>query len=70
MRQHMLAVVGYGGERFMRLPRFAAIERRRVAFGRVRRQFRDGIEQLRNAGTGAGGDEQDGDQVPCSQRAL
>ena len=45
-------------------------EGRRVAFGRVRHQPRDGLEQFRDAGAGLRGDEADRHEVALAQRLL
>ncbi len=45
-------------------------EGRRVAFGRVRHQARDGLEQFRDAGAGFRGNEADGHEVALAQRLL
>ena len=49
---------------------FALQERRRIAFGRIRREARQHLQQLGNAGSGFGGAEADRHQVILAQRLL
>ena len=49
---------------------FALVEQRRVAFGRIRQQLREHVEQLRDARAVARRDEADGNEVTIAQRLL
>ena len=57
------------GDAFRRVA-LALHEGRRIAFGRVRHQPRDGLEQFRDAGAGLRGDEADRHEVALAQRLL
>ena len=70
MRQHMAGGVRFGGERLHRTSELTTPERRRVALSRIRREFRQHLQQLGNACTGLGRHEQDGNQMPFAQRLL
>ena len=69
MRDDMQRRVGPGLER-LRLVAFALQEGRRVAFGGVRQQPDDDVEQLGDAGAVPRRDEADRDQVAFAQRLL
>ena len=70
MRQHVQAVIRLGRKGLRLLAGLATVERRRIAFGRVGRQFGQRIEQLRHAGAGARRHEQNGNQMPGAQGLL
>ena len=70
MGQHMLSGIRHGLEGLRVAPRLALVEGRRVAFGRVRCQRGQHMQQFLDAGPGPGRGEQDGNQVAFAQRLL
>ena len=71
MGQHMLAGVRLGMEGLgIGIAQAPLVERRRVAFGGIRRKRSQRMHQVVEAGTGPGRDKQDGYQVALAQGLL
>jgi hypothetical protein len=70
MRQHMFAGIRLGMERLGLVTRLALVERRWIAFCRIRRQRRENVQQFPYTGAGLCRHEQDGNQVAFAQRFL
>ena len=68
--QHVFGGIRLGLERLGLVARLALVERRRITFGRVRRERGQHVQQFLDPGAGLGRGEQDGNQMPFAQRLL
>jgi len=68
--QHVLAGIRLGLKRLGLVARLTLVERRSIAFGRVRRQRGEHVQQFLDAGTSLGRGKQDGNQVAFAQRLF